>query len=98
MPWKKRVLLHMEPIHFKDELSAAPAVVSSFAASSDVAAAFDDAAAQLVTDSGDVMKGTIITEQNDDAADERAPHSALGAPFDLAEESAPAESFDSMVG
>lgn len=41
------------------------------------------------------MKDTITSEQNDN---EFAPQSVRGATFHLADETAPAEGFDSMVG
>jgi hypothetical protein len=93
MPWKKRVLLHMEPTHFNDESSAA-IVTSSLATSSDAVTA------DTACESGDAMKDTKdtkISQQIDESANECVPPSVCGVPFHLAEETPQAEGFDSMV-
>jgi hypothetical protein len=79
MPWKKRVLLDMEQLQFKDESFAAPVECSQAISSS-------DAATLEPCDSGAVVNGAISFKQNDDLANDCVPQSVGGAGVDCPED------------
>ena len=91
MPWKKRVLLHMEPAHREDEPSAAN-TASSLAVSTS-----DAVTAEHACESGDIMKDTTSSEQNDISANDCVPQCSGGARVDFPQENPPAEGLESMV-
>ena len=79
MPWKKRVLLDMEQLQFKDESFAAPVECSQAISSS-------DAVTLEPCDSVAVVNGAISFEQNDDLANDFVPQSVGGTRLDCPED------------
>jgi hypothetical protein len=91
IPWKKRVLLHMEPAKRDDEPSAAT-TASSLAVSTS-----DAVTAEHACESGDIRNDAMSSEQNDETANDCEPQISGGACIDLPQEMALTEGSESMV-